>query len=887
LTRHSESEGERSHPARPGQRIRDYEILSEIGHGGMGVVYRARDPRLERQVALKCPWPHLAADPKIRQRFLQEARATARVTHSGIVQVYDTFEANGLPWIALELVEGEDLRTVLSRGRPPIEKTLRWGEQLAGALEAAHARNVLHRDVNPRNILIHQDGGALLSDFGLARVLIPPEEQSTISAQPTEITTMGTVLGTPRYMSPEQALGKEVDRRTDLFSLGAVLYELATGVPAFPGDQFGEIFDRIVHRDPESFARYVPETPPELERIILKCLRKSPDDRYPDARALRGALRTLRRDLEFSEYSSTSTNGVLPRPRPRLLGWALGVAMVAAVAAIVWMVAREGGGSPIPDGTPRQVTTGDGWNRDPALSPDGSRIAFASDRGGNSDIYIVDARGGNALRITDSPGQETEPAWFPDGSAIVYTHDDGQDVSLWKVGQMGGGGTLLLPDAKNAAISPDGRRLAFARARAGGFIRIGVATLENPTDARLLTRDGDGLFNHMNPAWSPNCRTIVYTGHDRLWEIPADGGEARPLTGVGSIAIDPTWAPSGTAIVFESHRDGIAALWWVGADGGEPRRYSLGSGSEGHPTFSRDGRRFAYSTRSDHEEILLKDVKTNRQFPIPGSRDDRMPTLAPDGSAVAFVSKRWGRTAELWIQPLENGRPAGPPRRLSDGGPTVSHPAFSPDGRWIACYRIQGEVRDLWAFPAQGGEAQRLTDHPAADLHPSWSPDGREIAFVSDREDGFQIWIVPVEDGVTTGEPRRVMGRQEIPFTPVWSPDGRELAYVGSRNGAREVCIVGVDGGDSPRRITDGASALRVRWSCASGDLWVCGTWGEDRLQCRVIDPSTGEVREEHDAIVFGGPESPPFFDLSPTEDLLAFSRIAPRGHVWTIESTR
>jgi tetratricopeptide (TPR) repeat protein len=315
-------------PFQPGARVGHYEILEEAGRGGMGVVYRARDLTLGRMVALKCPSRSGGADKDQGRRFLHEARAASRLSHPNIVPVFEVFEDQGRPWLAMELVEGTSLRGLLGSGRPlPVREILRHGEALASALQAAHERNVIHRDVNPNNIMMTADGRAVLTDFGLARFTRSSEESSTQTRDSSE----GDGAGTPCYMSPEQALGKPLDTRTDIFSLGTVLYEMCTGQHAFPG-RGPEVMDALLHREPAPISRFTYEVPEELVRIIRKALCKRPDERYQTAGELLADLRALGRQLDHSAY--VEERAVEPRPRP--LRWLLAAAGAAALAALVY-----------------------------------------------------------------------------------------------------------------------------------------------------------------------------------------------------------------------------------------------------------------------------------------------------------------------------------------------------------------------------------------------------------------------------------------------------------------------------------------------------------------------------------------------------------------------
>ena len=335
-------------PAEPGTVIGHYQVLAELGRGGMGVLYRARDLKLDREVALKRPYPSLVPDLAQRQRFEREARAAAQLAHPHIVPIFEVLEQDGVPWIAMELVHGRSLRSLLELGEPlPLPEVLRHAEAMAGALSAAHARGILHRDVNPKNIMVTTDGRALLTDFGLARVTRDRNPDSdTTETQENDVTRAGAVLGTPGYMSPEQALGRPVDPRSDLFCLGAVLYEMCTRERAFSASGSGNVLDAVLHHEPPPITRVRTDAPPELERIVRKLLSKDAEERYQDAADVVADVRALRRQVEWERYGSgRSQPAATQRPpgRRRLLATAL--AVVAVLAA--WLVLRPTPARPI------------------------------------------------------------------------------------------------------------------------------------------------------------------------------------------------------------------------------------------------------------------------------------------------------------------------------------------------------------------------------------------------------------------------------------------------------------------------------------------------------------------------------------------------------------
>lgn len=882
----SGTENDRTPPVGAGDQVGKYQVLSVLGQGGMGVVFRALDLELHREVALKCPWPAYVSDPVLYKRFLREARASSKLSHPNIVPILDGFEANGLPWIAYQLVEGRDLQCALAEvGRLPAAVIVRHSDEIAQALAVAHAKGILHRDITPRNILIAKDGHALLTDFGLAQI-VPNVENDTTSSSDGSLTETGSILGTPRYMSPEQALGKDVDVRSDLFSLGAVVYQMCTGQHAFAGEKYGEVLDAIMHREPEPIARFTYEVPAELERVVRKLLAKDPEERYQSARDLLADLRALRREME---------SGLRPRLEPRVAMWKRPLAMAgigaAAVLALLLLWKREPAKRPFPIGNPIQVTTSPALDSDPAISPDGTRIAYASDEAGQLDIYVIDVRGGTPLRLTNHSSADIGPTWFPDGSAIAFVSNRSGQSAVWKVGQMGGSATLLVPDAYDPAFSPNGQWIAFTRTDSTGFDSIYIAPIGHISEAHALTGPGVpggavGIAPHCDAAWSSDGSEIVFSAWDNLWIVPRAAGAPRRLTSNGIRDREPACSPDGHTIYFSSYRQGISALWRVDSRTGISERLTTGAGQESRPSVAHYGDRLVYCTHSsgqDENDIVLLDRVSREEILFPGESDDVMPAFSPDETFFVFVSNRQGSKYDLWKQRLERRRPVGQPEHITDQPGNASHPAISPDGRSIAYYLIEGQIRNLWITPADGGLPIRITEQSIPNIHPSWSPDGTHLAFLSLAKDGPQLWVAEIRNGRMEQQPKQLPVDKIVTSRPDWSSNGEWIAVIREFQKDSEAWILPADGSEGSRPLTKSAHACEVRATKDAFAVW--GLWGGDRIVCRFVDPEQGTILKDKPAIDFGGEHSVYNFDISPDGNLIAFARDRPYGDLWVLEA--
>lgn len=867
-----------------GDLVSHYRIVAEIGRGGMGVVFRAVDLGLDREVALKCMRPDLSGREEHRRRFLRESKAASRVSHPNVVSVFEVFEHQDLPWIAMELVHGTSLHQLLKSGGPlPVPQVLRHAEELADALRVAHSRHILHRDVNPNNVLVGLDGRCRLMDFGLAQFWSSEEEGSLVSSLISTSTAPGKLMGTPGYMAPEQLLGEPADARSDLFALGAVLYEMCTGRTAFPKTSPGALVDAVLNRDPAPPSRLSPDVPWELERVIRKAMAKRPDERYQGAADFAADIRALRRKLESGNQPPEP---VIPRRKRRTRLGRVAIAALAggaAVAAVgVWRARGWLERPPAWTGAPRQLTSAPGWEGEPQLSPDGGLITYASDEAGSPDIWLIDARGGRPLRLTDDPATDRNPVWFPDSSAIAFASDRGGSTSVWKVPRLGGAPSMVVHDASEPTISPDGATLAFTRRDESGYQRVHLAPLADPARATRLTGERDGLWDHWHPAWSPDGRFICYHDQRDLWVVPVEGGGARKLTSEHELDEWPTWSPDGRQVYFASRRGGTTALWRVGVAGGSPERLTLGTGPETAPDISSDGRRLVYSTAVETSDIVLVDLATRTSTRLPGVRDEDQPSFAPDGTGFAFTSNRSGSNG-LWWQALDQGRTAGAPLQLTEGPGSFSSPCFSPDGRWLAFHRVLDGQRDIWVMPAEGGIPLRFTDHPGVDIHPVWSADGSRIAFASDRAGSSHLFVTPSRDGRPAGPALQLTSGSREDYGPAWSPSASTIAFLSHAGNESEVWLVDADGSSPPRPLTRGAHADGVAWDRASGELLVSGTWGTPQIEVRRVALADGEARALVPPLVIGRSGSSPSFTLSGDGRMIAYSHREARGDLWVL----
>ncbi len=850
----SESAWTKDHAARAkaGDRVGRFRIVDLIGTGGMGVVYKALDEALGRHVALKHPRVDVKDAETVRARFVREARAASRLLHPNVVPIFEVFEFEGVPWLAMELVEGGSLKDRLKETGPmPLLEVLGHAMGLAGALAAAHNLDILHRDVKPANVLLDSAGRARLVDFGLARRLVTQGESREDEETITRMTEQGHMVGTPGYMSPEQALGRPLDARSDIFCLGLVLYEMATGTPALETAGSDSWLDSLLHTPPAPIVHFRSDTPEVLEGIAHKALAKKPEDRYQSAADMAADLKDLRGEVEGGLVRAK----VLRSRRQRRLVQVLGLVVLAAAASAGtwWLKDLVTPEILATTWVARPLTHDPAWAADPALSPDETMISYASGRSGSGDIWLIDREGGNALQLTDHEAADRRPTWSADGSHIYFTSFRSGEAAIWKVPRLGGTPELILPDADDAALSPDGTQLAFVRRNESGHYRVAIAPLDDLEDVRYLTTSEDGFWFHRFPDFSDDGERICYQSSRGVWVVSADGGRPLQVTLEHQWGGEPRW--SGETIVFSRSSHGSSALWRLDPRGGSMERLSAGAGFENQVSPSVDGRTIVYSTQRRDTWLNLVDHLTGVKIRLGDVLNPDTASMAPDGSAVAFAAEyREGYC--IFLQRLHEGQPAGRPRVLIAQSGAYANPIFSPDGRWLAFHRVIGDQRDIWILPIEGGAPLQFTTNDAADVCPFFSADGTHLAFASDRSGRFQIWWAPVADGRRMGEAERLTFDDTTDYMPKISPDGSMLAWLGNRDDGENLWIRSLVGPAQPRALTEGQRISSSWWEPGGTTLLVTGDWEGDALSLRRVSVLDGLVTTVDMPIDFGRGET-------------------------------
>jgi serine/threonine protein kinase/dipeptidyl aminopeptidase/acylaminoacyl peptidase len=780
-----------------GARLGVYEIGSPLGAGGMGEVYRARDPRLKRDIALKVLPETTAADPDRRARFEREAQSIAALSHPNIVTIYSVEEVHGVLFLTMEYVEGKPLSDLVVKGGLPLTQILNLAIPLADAVSAAHQRGITHRDLKPANVMVTADGRVKVLDFGLAKLMEASPVEMGVTGLPTSpLTGEGRIVGTVAYMSPEQAEGKPVDHRSDIFSLGIMLYEMATGERPFKGDTSVSVISSIIKDTPASVTDLRPHVPRELSRIVKRCLVKDADRRYQTAKDLRNELEELKHDVDSGELVPPDTPRVAPtRWWPRAAVTAGVLTALALILAWRWTSAWPMARSPVAvEATFTQLTSEPGMEVFPSLSPDGQWVVYSSDASGHAAIYLKSVGGQQAFNLTkDSPADDTQPAFSPDGQRIAF-RSEREGGGIFVMGRTGESVHRVTESGFNPAWSPNGEEIAFAdegpftatsRNQVSGLWAVTVAT-----GAKRLVTKGDAV----QPSWSPHGQRIAYwavnglgdsggTGAVRdLWTVPANGGPALRVTDDPAVDWNPIWAPDGKFLYFASDRGGSMNLWRVPIDEasgrvlGRPEAITTPAAFVGHLSIAADGRHVAYASilRTVNLQTLAFEPSTQtvRGTPVPltsGSRQYANPDVSPDGASVAFTSVN--PQEDIFVS-REDGTGL---RQLTNDLAVDRLPKWSPDGQRIAFQSNRNGRFNIWSIHSDGSGLEPITD--ANLIWPVWSPDGSRMV-ATDINTGTYLFDprIPWNQQTPQTLPPHPSGRTFIATS--WSPDGTRLAGV-------------------------------------------------------------------------------------------------------------
>ena len=821
--------------------------------------------------------------------------------------IHEIEHTDSIHFIATEFIEGQTLRQRIVDVSIKPSEVLDVAVQIAAALSAAHAAGIVHRDIKPENIMVRRDGIVKVLDFGLAKLTGQEEPGLEDPTRAMVKTSTGVVMGTVTYMSPEQARGLPLDARTDIWSLGVVLYEMLTGRPPFEGATTSDMIVSILEREPRPLATSSPEVPEALEWIVSKALTKEREDRYQTARELLTDLRRIKQRLEIaaliersgppqsatgitdfpsSSGGSTAAPALVQSQLPiarrpgrdkRIAAAALGVLLllvliVGGVGLFKWTRQQDRKAAE-PAGVSRnqQITTWPGLDFFPSFSPDGSAIAYASDRNGSFEIYVKQlAPGGREIQITSDGAQNFEPAWSPDGKLIAYHSKNHNGV--WTVPALGGLARQITEFGSSPAWSPDGSLIAFQSAGigdnltavgSGALLPSVIWTVSIAGGApEQITQVGNPPGGHGTPSWSPDGTRIVFgvfdPGKSEVWSVAANGDQLKLIAKPG---FDPVYAPDGQTVYFLSVRNQTPSIWKVGVSQrtgevvGSP--VELGQiGPSKRLAVSADGKKLAYSALSQTSNlwsIPMSPVSNDAIGPpVSLTRETSYrvayPVFSPDGKKISYTVIRGGTVRHIWLMNSDGSNPVqlttdpaggnwpnwfpngdqlafqstregrsmlwsvavngGKEKPLLDPGQEINFPRLSPDGKWIVFNSNKSGTSNLWIVPIQGGQPKQLTFDKESVGFAAWSPDGQFLAFEVKRGDDNYAAIMPSAGGQVT----QLTSDHGLSWPHSWSPDGDKIAFAGARNALWDVYSVSRSSGAQKKLTTESKLGGFVRY---------------------------------------------------------------------------
>ena len=800
------------------KKIGSYLIKKLLGAGGMGEVYLAEDARLGRRVALKILPADFAADASRLKRFEQEARAVSALNHPNILTVYEFGAgADGAYFMATELVEGETLREKISGGDLPLTDALKIAEQTAFALSAAHAHGIAHRDIKPENIMIRTDGIVKVLDFGIAKLIAPladsVETEGETLAKKMTGTKPGMLLGTLNYMSPEQVRGQKIDARSDIFSLGVVLYEMLTGTEPFDKPTTSDVIAAILTEHPPPITEVKPDAPAELERIVNKALKKNKDERYQTSKDFLLDIKSLRRTVEFSaeraptaaENNARSTNAdeihttnAAPLRSFNFLH-ALLILLGAslAIGGAFWFFGKPN--SPIETqqtAVPNTVEVVN-WRAAPgeiysvgAFSPDAKMVAFTSTKTGAKNIWIKQFAGGEAVQITRDEFVNQNPVWSPNGDEIAFYSTRSGTSAVWRMPSLGGNPTFVKAVEGGAILRRWSKKNLIYYEVQGNLFALDLKSGQ----ASPLTDFDAAKINVGSFSVAPEEEQIAYVAFEDdqyvVCTMPARGGAAQKIVGSTDEIRNAVWHADGKRILYSQIVAGAFQIFAASADGGNPSQVTFGERDAFALDVSADGARILYGASKEESDVWGVNVEKAEEFPFAADINAELwATVSPDNKTVAYQSiKNLSQGDKLFsgaILTKAIGSDAPPFQLTASGG----LPVWSSDGKRLAFMRAANDVYNLWTINAGGGKEKELIYDGLPSIEYTtlpynrhqtnsftWSPDSKKIAYVSDSGELRNIWLVDA-DGANNIQLTNNSDSNVSVFCPLWSADSKNIAY--------------------------------------------------------------------------------------------------------------
>lgn len=792
-----------------GQLISHYKITSKIGAGGMGEVYLAEDTKLKRKVALKLLPAEFTNDKQRLVRFEQEARAASALNHPNIITIYEIGFEDGKNFIATEYIDGQTLRHKLRENALSINEALEIAQQVANALVAAHQANIVHRDVKPENIMIRPDGLVKVLDFGLAKQTLSSNDfvNTEVETLAKGMTTPGTILGTLQYMSPEQVRGLPLDARSDIFSLGVVIYEMIAGKEPFDKPTKSDVIAAILTENPPPLSN----VPAELERIIKKALTKNKDERYQTSKDLLIDIKSLTKEIEFESKLDRVTVGTkihstddkpthlssIATARRFSLIHAMAILLVAglAIVAIWWFALRDDQSV-----NPSSLKTSEvvSWRSSPgevysvgSFSPDGKKVAFASTTSGTKNIWVKQTSSGEAVQITKDEFGNDAPLWSPNGEELAFFSARGNQAGIWRMPYLSGTPTLIttLDDAGAIPRFWSKKDVIYYESNQNLF----AFDITSGQTTQISKLDSSIKVNANTLSISSDEERISYvTNKGETWSVWAGEKDTSPKQIVsGSNEIKNTvWHSDSNRILYTANVDGIFQIFVTDINGNKPTQITFGDKDSFVLNVSNDGTKILYGSSKEESDIWGVNVTKGEEFPFASDINAELwADVSPDNKTVTFQSiKNLSQGDKLFNGTIltKQTNQDTQPLQIAENG---FLPTWSPDGKQLAFMRYSNDANNLWTVNSIGGKEKQLTTNGLASIENSilpynriqesyfsWSPDSSKIAYTSNRSGQRNIWLISA-DGSSDSQLTNNNDPKLTLNCPLWSSDGKRIVY--------------------------------------------------------------------------------------------------------------
>ncbi|CAN5285613.1 hypothetical protein BH10ACI1_BH10ACI1_12750 [soil metagenome] len=818
-------------PSKPETNFGHYRIISAIGKGGMGEVYLAQDTKLDRKVAIKFLSEKFSQDADKLNRFIQEAKAASALNHPNILTVFEIGEFENTRFIVTEHIDGKTLSDILERDRPKLQKVLNYAIQITTALAAAHEAGIIHRDIKPNNVMIRRDGIVKLLDFGLAKLTF----QNNISDLDPEAATLarvmtvpGMLIGTPNYMSPEQARGRAVDIRTDIFSFGILFFEMLTGKRPFDGESYADIMGSILKDEPPPLAQYIEDVPPALEQIVTKTLRKDSDQRYQNIKDLVIDLKDLKDNLKFEAkliHSSSmsksdlmhSTDSVQVNPTVqinplsaifgRLSVWHLIVMFLLPLltfGGIYWLVKGRTEEPGVAESGLYKTTDIVSWNSaagelfsSGAFSPDGRTVAYSSTQSGTKNIWIKQTSSGEAIQITKDSFNNQNPVWSPEGNEIAYFSDRGNGdgahgnvTGIWRIPTFGGtpvsvaaiadGSSQIRFWSKTGKIYYESNKNLYAVVIESGNITQITNFQSNEVQIKLICISSDE-------------KQIAYVqsagNSSKVMISSTSGGDPKEIVQIPNEIGGLVWHPDNRRVLYSAYIDRTFQVFSVGIDSLMSKQITFSERNSIVVDVSKDGTAALFGSAKEELNLWKVNAETLEENSVATSIESELwASVSPSNDKIAYQSvKNLSQGNNLFSGSIliKLSKSDNQPLIIAENG---FLPEWSPDGNRLAFLRNDGENMQIWSVNATGGKEEKLTEGGVPPVGHSilpynriqtteynWSPDGKSIAYISNRNGFTNIWNVSSD----RSSDLQLTDNKEnlLLYCPIWSMDGSKIAF--------------------------------------------------------------------------------------------------------------